>query len=170
MHQAYIALGSNIQNPIDQIKSALTALSGLPKTELLKVSSFYRNPPVGMIDQPDFINAVAKIMTSFTASELLDKLLAIEHQQQRIRKEKNGPRTLDLDLLLYKQSVIKSPMLEVPHPRMHQRAFVLLPLAEIEPDLILPCGTSVQYFLKTVDTSELIKVEMEIKSSLDETK
>lgn len=158
MHQAYIALGSNIQNPINQIKSALTALSSLPKTELLKVSSFYRNPPVGMLDQPDFINAVAKITTNFTASELLDKLLVIEHKQRRIRKEKNGPRTLDLDLLLYKQSVIKSPMLEVPHPRMHQRAFVLLPLAEIEPDLILPCGTSVQYYLGTVDTSELIKV------------
>jgi 2-amino-4-hydroxy-6-hydroxymethyldihydropteridine diphosphokinase len=148
MATAFIAFGSNISEPIVQIHSAFSEVANLPETELLLSSNLYRNPPVGFLDQPNFINAVAKISTKLSANELLSNLLSIEDQHQRLRAEENGPRTLDLDLLLYDDLVLKSANLEIPHPRMKERGFVLLPLAEIEPTLVLPCGTDIQLLLK----------------------
>ncbi len=148
MANAFIAFGSNISEPIDQIRCAFARVANIPQTELLCASSLYRNPPVGFLDQPNFVNAVAKITTNLSPSELLKNLLGIEDQHQRFRAEKNGPRTLDLDLLLYDDVIVKSTDLEIPHPRMKERGFVLLPLAEIEPTLVLPCGTDIQQLLK----------------------
>lgn len=148
MATAFVAFGSNIGEPITQIRCAVAQLASLPKTQLLGSSNLFRNPPVGFLNQPDFINAVAKINTNLSPNELLKNLLNIEDQHQRLRVETNGPRTLDLDLLLYNDLVLKSTHLEIPHPRMKERGFVLLPLAEIEPDLTLPCGTKIQLLLK----------------------
>jgi len=161
MLQAYIALGSNIEKPIEQLKKAIVELDCVPNTNVLRASSLYQNPAVGITDQPDFINAVVKVTTSLPAEELLSELLTIENNHHRVRREKNGPRTLDLDLLLYEQLQIDTHKLQIPHPRMKQRAFVLLPLAEIEPDLILPCGFSVQHLLSNVDFTNIAKVHEE---------
>lgn len=155
MIKAYLALGSNLQDPVLQVKRAILELATLPSTRLIKASSLYRNPPVGIVDQPDFINAVVEIETSLSPSELLSALLDLEKRHLRIRREKNGPRTLDLDLLLYGNTIIKNDFLEVPHPRLKERAFVLLPLAEIAPSLVLPCGTAIDTLLTTVKTSDL---------------
>ena len=152
MTKAYIALGSNLQNPIAQIKDAFKELANLPNSTLITTSSLYQNPPIGLINQPDFINAVAKIETQMLAKDLLEELLLIEERHQRIRMEKNGPRTLDLDLLLFGEEKISLDCLEVPHPRMKNRAFVLLPLAEIEPSLTLPCGTKLDELLKNLNS------------------
>lgn len=155
MHEAYIALGSNIENPVQQIESALKKIAQLPETTLLATSTFYHNPPVGLLEQPDFVNAVAKIDTTLSAQRLLAELLRIETEQGRIRIQSNGPRTLDLDLLLHGQLVMSTPELELPHPRMKERAFVLVPLTEISPELCLPCGTSVRVLLKACDQATM---------------
>lgn len=134
-HTAYIALGSNLQNPVLQIKQAFIALSQLTQSSLIQVSSLYQSEPVGYENQPDFINAAAKITTTLTPIELLDALLVIENQAGRERPFANAPRVLDCDLLCYDEIEIQSQKLTLPHPRMHLRGFVLLPLAEIAPDL-----------------------------------
>jgi 2-amino-4-hydroxy-6-hydroxymethyldihydropteridine diphosphokinase len=142
---AFIGLGSNVGDPRQQVRTALAVLDELRETRVTAVSSLYRTAPVGYVDQPDFINAVAQIETSLTARELLTALLDIERAHNRVREVKNGPRTLDLDLLLYDERTIREPDLKVPHPRMHQRAFVLAPLAEIAPDARLgDLGTAAQ--------------------------
>lgn len=135
---AVIGLGANIGDPQAQLQMALEALGRLPHTRLLSASSFYRTAPVGKTDQPDFVNAVALVATGLGARELLAALLAIEERQGRLRLEVNGPRTLDLDLLLYGTERIGEPGLSVPHPRMHERRFVLEPLLEILPDCVIP--------------------------------
>ncbi|MDD2833502.1 MAG: 2-amino-4-hydroxy-6-hydroxymethyldihydropteridine diphosphokinase [Methylotenera sp.] len=140
---AYIALGSNLTEPIMQVKNALMALSQLPETCLLKQSSLYQTTPVdcpqkSAVAIPDFINAVALLETEFTPSALLTALHAIEDQAGRERPYINAPRVLDCDLLLYENEVINTPTLTIPHPRMHLRGFVLLPLFEIAPQLSLP--------------------------------
>jgi 2-amino-4-hydroxy-6-hydroxymethyldihydropteridine diphosphokinase len=140
MNKVYVALGSNLQDPLLQLQSAVKELAHLPQTRLIKVSSFYQNPPIGELNQPDFVNAVAKLTTELTPEAFLQALFAIENTHHRIRREKNGPRTLDLDLLLYEEVVVSSATLQVPHPRMKERDFVIYPLAEIEPHLTLPCG------------------------------
>lgn len=138
IHRAYIGLGSNLENPQQQVGAALAALGELPQTRLLLASSLYASAPVGYDDQPDFVNAAALLETELTADELLQALLLLEQQFGRVRTFLNAPRTLDLDILLYDEQVIDQPALQVPHPRMHERAFVLLPLAEIEPELLIP--------------------------------
>jgi 2-amino-4-hydroxy-6-hydroxymethyldihydropteridine diphosphokinase len=143
MIRAYIALGSNQQNPLLQIKKAILEIAEIPHSKLLKTSSLYRTPPVGFIEQPHFINAAAQIDTSLSAIALLSALFEIENKHQRVRNRKNGPRTLDLDLLLYGRGIINSEILQVPHPRMKERMFVVYPLLEIDPTLLLPCGTSI---------------------------
>ena len=138
---AVIGLGANLGEPRRQIAAAFDALAGLPHTRLLRRSSLYRSAPLGKTDQPDFINAAALITTSLEALALLGYLLEIEHKQGRVRSlhtMANAPRTLDLDLLLYGDSVIAQSGLTVPHPRMHLRRFVLDPVAEIAPDGIIP--------------------------------
>lgn len=136
---AYIGLGSNLAGPRSQVLRALTALAGLPDTELATASSLYHSAPMGPANQPDYINAVAAVQTALGPLQLLDALQAIEHRQRRIRSTQRwGPRTLDLDLLLYGQRRLHSPRLTVPHYGMHERAFVLYPLAEIAPDVHIP--------------------------------
>lgn len=138
MSRAFIALGSNLQQPQQQVQQAFSELASLPKTSLIKHSSLYRTAPVGYDNQPDFINAAAEIETGLAPLELLHALLALESTHGRERPFPNAPRVLDLDLLLYDDMVMNTAELTLPHPRMHERGFVLLPLAEIAPDLIIP--------------------------------
>lgn len=156
---AFIALGSNLGNPAVQIRSALRALGKLPDTRLVRESSFYRNPPEGGLDQPAFVNAVAEIDTRFAPRALLDRLLEIERAHGRVRDYPNAPRTLDLDIVLYGDGVIREPGLTVPHPRMTERAFVLTPLAEIAPDAVVPGKGRVADLAGRLDASGLIKLE-----------
>lgn len=137
--EAYIGLGSNLENPLEQLKQARTEIASLTGVAELAFSPLYRSTPVGPQDQPDFINAVMKISTSLPAAELLRQLQAIETAHGRLRLIRWGARTLDLDILLYGLHVIAEADLSVPHPEMAQRAFVLYPLADIAPaDLPVP--------------------------------
>lgn len=134
---AYIGLGSNLASPIEQVRQALDELTMLPLSRLVTASSLYASRPVGPQDQPDFINAVAALETRLSPLALLDQLQALEQQHRRRRQRHWGPRTLDLDLLLYTNDHIDTPRLRVPHPHMTARAFVLAPLAEIAPSIQL---------------------------------
>ncbi len=137
--ESYIGLGSNLDNPEWQLDSALAALDGIPDTRLVKYSSFYRSLPLGPSEQPDFVNAVALLNSSMMAGQLLRQLQLIENRQGRTRNgQKWGPRTLDLDLLLYGNQIIEEPELSVPHPGIRHRNFVLAPLLELAPDLEIP--------------------------------
>ena len=138
MNKAFVALGSNLQQPRQQVAQALEALARLPDTRLIAHSSLYRSAPVGYDNQPDFINAVAALETGLPPLQLLHELLALESTHGRKRPFPNAPRILDLDLLLYDDMVMNSAELTLPHPRMHERGFVLLPLAEIAPELLIP--------------------------------
>src|SRR5262245_45087351 len=119
---AYVGLGSNLDDPIGHVRTALAELDRLPGTRVIACSSLYRTAPVGRLDQPDFINAVARLQTRLQPRELLARLLGIEARHARMRSTPNAPRTLDLDLLLFADAVIHEADLEVPHPRMHERA------------------------------------------------
>jgi 2-amino-4-hydroxy-6-hydroxymethyldihydropteridine diphosphokinase len=136
--KAFVGLGANIGDPRAQIGRALEALGGIPATRLVRASSLWRSAPVGYAAQPDFVNAVAELETAQDARALLGELLAIEKRFGRERSFANAPRTLDLDLLLYGDRVLSEQGLQVPHPRMHERAFVLAPLVEIAPDIEIP--------------------------------
>ena len=137
MKLAYIALGANLGKPITQITTALQHINKLPETAIICVSSFYQSEPIGYLYQPDFINAVAKIQTQLSPESLLEALLAIEKTYGRTREFKNAPRPLDLDILSYDNLFLQSATLHLPHPRMRERAFVMLPLQEISPDFQL---------------------------------
>ena len=146
MHTAFVALGSNLDDPARKVQQAIAALGELSRTHVAAVSSLYRNAPVGNADQPDFVNAVAQLSTDLAPRALLAALLALERRFGRERSFRNAPRTLDLDLLLYDAQCIAEPGLAVPHPRMHQRAFVLAPLVEIAPACVIPgIGPAVQW-------------------------
>lgn len=138
MTRAYIALGANLDDPVITVQAALVALHDLPHSQLIAASSLYRTAPVGLRNQPDFINAVVSVETQLDPGHLLDELFAIEARFGRRRGVPNAPRTLDLDLLLHDDTASDDPQLTLPHPRMHLRAFVLAPLAEIAPHLVLP--------------------------------
>ena len=135
MYQAFIALGSNLQDPQAQVTRALQTIANTASIRLIKASSLYKTAPVGYDNQPDFINAVAEIETDLSPIELLHTLLEIETAHGRERPFPNAPRVLDLDVLLYENTVINTPELTLPHPRMHLRGFVMLPLAEIAPKI-----------------------------------
>lgn len=135
---ATIGLGANLNDPAAQVEYALAELDRLPATRLLARSSLYASAPVGYIDQPDFINAVARVETELAPRALLAALLDIEHHHGRERSFRNAPRTLDLDLLLYGDAHFREEGLTLPHPRMTERGFVLLPLLEIAPDATIP--------------------------------
>ena len=137
-HIAFVGLGSNLSDPCNQVLRALQALKGLPHTRMLARSSLYRSAPIGYLHQPDFINAVAQLETALPPRALLDALLELEHECGRTRDVHNGPRTLDLDLLLYDDLQLHEHGLTIPHPQMHKRAFVLQPLLEIAPDCVIP--------------------------------
>jgi 2-amino-4-hydroxy-6-hydroxymethyldihydropteridine diphosphokinase len=155
----FIGLGSNLNNPIEQIKTAIAALKLLPKTEWMATSSFYRSRPLPpMEEQPDFINAVVALKTFLSAHQLLQHLQIIEQQQGRTRHLPWAARTLDLDLLLYGNETIHTCKLIVPHPGLLSRHFVLYPLAEIAPDACLPSGETIRTLCKQCDKKELILV------------
>ena len=150
MNTAYVALGANLGDPSATIRAAFGALANLPESRVVHCSSLYRTAPVGNTEQPEFINAVAALETTLAPEALLDALFDIEARFGRIRAEKNGPRTLDLDLLLYNNQQLNLPRLTLPHPRLHLRAFVLYPLAELAPDLQLPGRGSIAAWLPAV--------------------
>lgn len=148
----FIALGSNLSEPVTQVLQAFDEIAQLPDTNLLKRSSLYKTAPVGRLDQPDFINAVAQIETTINPHNLLTALLDIEHQHKRVRTKINAPRTLDLDILLYGELQCQEPGLTLPHPRISERAFVLMPLLEICPDCIIPgLGSAKDYLTHCTD-------------------
>lgn len=148
MERVYIGLGSNLETPLEQLRSALSALAELPQTHLSGQSSFYISDPLGPADQPRYVNAVAALDTELSPLQLLDALQAIEQNQGRVRKaERWGPRTLDLDILLFGERQLNEPRLVVPHYHMHARAFVLYPLAELAADLVLPDGRPLSQLL-----------------------
>jgi 2-amino-4-hydroxy-6-hydroxymethyldihydropteridine diphosphokinase len=140
MTRVYIGLGSNLDNPLAQLKNAVRDLKQLPHTTLTGLSSLYQSKPVGPQNQPDYLNAVVALDTELAPLNLLDALQAIETKQGRVRQEHWGARTLDLDILLFGDQIIHHARLIVPHPYLTQRSFVLMPLADINPDLQLPDG------------------------------
>ena len=145
----YIAIGSNLASPLEQVKAALDAIGEIPQSRVVAVSSFYRTPPLGPQDQPDYLNAAVALETTLEAETLLDHTQRIELQQGRVRKaERWGPRTLDLDIMLFGDQVIQTPRLTVPHYDMKNRGFMLWPLFEIAPALIFPDGVALAAALK----------------------
>ena len=155
---AYIALGSNLGDPPAQIHCAMQTLAAMPETRFVRRSSFYRNPPAGYLDQPEFVNAVARIETRLAPRDLLEQLLSIERAHGRVRDFPNAPRTLDLDILLYGERTVREPGLTIPHPRMLERAFVLVPLAEIAADAVVPGVGRIADLMRNVDASALVKL------------
>ena len=139
MTLAYIAIGSNLASPLEQVNAAIQALGNLPESRIVAHSSFYRTPPLGPQDQPDYLNAAVALETSLQPEALLDHTQRIELQQGRVRKaERWGPRTLDLDIMLFGDRVINTARLTVPHYDMKNRGFMLWPLFEIAPALTFP--------------------------------
>lgn len=155
MSIVYIALGSNLNMPIQQLKLAIQAMADLPDTEIKKVSSLYQSQPLGPQDQPDYVNAVACLETGLSPLALLDALQNIENEQGRIRLRRWGERTLDLDILLYDNQIIHNERLTVPHYDMQNREFVIVPLYEISPELILPDGVSLQQLVKRFSSHQM---------------
>jgi len=157
--EAFVGLGANLEDPVQQVSQAVTELDGIDRTRLLAASSLYRSEPVGYADQPHFINAVAKLQTRLSPHELLDALHVIENRHGRRRSVRNAPRTLDLDLLIYGVLVLQEEGLTLPHPRMHERAFVLMPLAELAPDASVPGRGPIAQLLAQVDRSGVEKLD-----------
>lgn len=157
MHRAFIALGANLEDPAAQVRAALADLTGSGDIALVAASSLYRTAPIGA-DGPDYINAVAAVDTPLPPAGLLSRLFAVEAHFGRTRSYRNAPRPLDLDLLLYDDQVLDGPELTLPHPRLHLRAFVLVPLAEIAPDLALPGRGSVAAWLPAVANQRIEKL------------
>ena len=154
---AYIGLGANLNDPAAQVGDAFAELDRIPRTRLVARSSLYATAPVGNVNQPDFINAVAQVETALAPRALLAALLDIEQRHGRERSFRNAPRTLDLDLLLYGDARFHEDHLTLPHPRMTERAFVLLPLTEIAPKLTIPdCGRAADWLVSCADQSVVV--------------
>jgi 2-amino-4-hydroxy-6-hydroxymethyldihydropteridine diphosphokinase len=151
--RAFVALGSNLDQPQRQVRDALAALDRIPATRVARASRLYRTPPWGRTDQPDFVNAVAQLESALAPEALLAELQRIEREAGRARRERWGPRVLDLDLLWHADGARDLDGLRLPHPHLHERAFVLLPLAELAPDLELPARGRVRDLLAEVDCS-----------------
>lgn len=155
MTLAYIALGSNLASPLEQVNAAVRALGEIPHSQIVAVSSFYRTPPLGPQDQPDYLNAAVVLDTALDADTLLNNTQRIELQQGRVRKaERWGPRTLDLDIMLFGDSVIHTERLTVPHYDMKNRGFMLWPLFEVAPDLTFPDGSSLKSVLDVLNAEK----------------
>lgn len=158
--RAYVGLGSNLDDPRRHVESALQALDRLPGTRLVGRSSLHRTAPVGYSDQPDFVNAAAAVETTLAPRELLVALLGIEAAHGRRRSFRNAPRTLDLDLLVHEAVPhCDEPGLTLPHPRMHERAFVLLPLAQIAPGLVIPGQGRVDALVAAMDVGGVVRLD-----------
>ncbi|ELF1048813.1 2-amino-4-hydroxy-6-hydroxymethyldihydropteridine diphosphokinase [Enterobacter asburiae] len=152
MTLAYIAIGSNLASPLEQVNAAVQALGEIPQSKIVAVSSFYRTPPLGPQDQPDYLNAAVELETALDAETLLDNTQRIELQQGRVRKaERWGPRTLDLDIMLFGHETINTERLTVPHYDMKNRGFMLWPLFEVAPDLIFPDGIPLRTILDNLN-------------------
>jgi len=160
MVNVYIGLGSNLDNPKDHVKRALEELKQLPHSHLLLASKLYLSKPVGPQDQDDFVNAVALLVTELDPLALLDELQSIEQRHQRVRERHWGPRTLDLDLLLFGDQTIQNSRLTVPHVELGNRDFVVGPLFELCPELTLPNGTKLQQLLQQCPIDGLICVDV----------
>ncbi|CAK7005717.1 MAG: 2-amino-4-hydroxy-6-hydroxymethyldihydropteridinepyrophosphokinase [Citrobacter freundii] len=146
--QVYIAIGSNLASPLEQVNAAIQAIGEIPDSRIMAVSSFYRTPPLGPQDQPDYLNAAVALETTLAPEALLDHTQRIELQQGRVRKaERWGPRTLDLDIMLFGDEVINTERLTVPHYDMKNRGFMLWPLVEIAPELLFPGNTPLRTYL-----------------------
>ena len=154
--RAYVGLGANLGDARAAVCAAAQALGGIPGTQVVALSSLYRSAPVDA-GGPDFINAVAALDTPLDAHTLLDALQAIEHAHGRERPYRNAPRTLDLDLLLYGQQAMDTARLTVPHPRLHQRAFALLPLLELAPDMAAPGLGPLALFTAAVADQRIVR-------------
>jgi 2-amino-4-hydroxy-6-hydroxymethyldihydropteridine diphosphokinase len=156
MTRAFVGLGSNLGDREATILRALARLQDKPELRVVRVSSLRQTEPVGYVDQPQFLNGVAELETELPARDLLTRLLAIERELGRTRGEGPplGPRTIDLDLLLYGEDTIAEAGLQVPHPRMHERRFVLEPLAEVAPDLVIPGHGSVETLVAELESPE----------------
>ncbi len=156
--KAFVGLGANLGEREAMIRQALEALSKLPQTTLVKASSLYDTEPVGEVDQPNFLNAVAQIDTELTPRQLLWNLFLIEKRLGRVRTHRWGPRTIDLDLLLYGGLVVEEPDLTVPHPELARRSFVLVPLVELDPLLVHPVtGETLVHLLSRLNTRPPVK-------------
>lgn len=152
MTLAYIAIGSNLASPLEQVNAAIQALGEIPYSRIVALSSFYRTPPLGPQDQPDYLNAAVALETSLAPEALLDHTQRIELQQGRVRKaERWGPRTLDLDIMLFGDAVINTERLTVPHYDMKNRGFMLWPLFEIAPELVFPNGEALRQRLAVIN-------------------
>ncbi|UGS42031.1 2-amino-4-hydroxy-6-hydroxymethyldihydropteridine diphosphokinase [Pseudocitrobacter corydidari] len=153
MTVAYIAIGSNLASPLEQVNAAIQALGEIPQSRIVALSSFYRTPPLGPQDQPDYLNAAVALETSLAPEALLDHTQRIELQQGRVRKaERWGPRTLDLDIMLFGNVVINTERLTVPHYDMKNRGFMLWPLFEIAPESVFPNGETLRQCLDALNT------------------
>ncbi len=165
MNTAYIALGSNLRCPAQQLRAAVRALSRLPGSRLVKISPVYRSKAIGPGAQPDYLNAVAALQTDLPPQQLLAALQEIERAQGRVRTERWGARTLDLDILLYGNRVISTPELTVPHPAMTRRSFVLYPLADLTGrELMLPDGTVLGTLVADCSGADLTDAGLDLNS------
>lgn len=155
---AYLGLGTNLGDRLVWLKEALTRLKGNPEIRINQISQIYETSPVGYLDQPSFYNLVCRIQTTLLPMSLLRCVQEIEQELKRERKIRWGPRTIDIDILLYEQKVIRSPELTIPHPRMQDRAFVLIPLFELAPQLVLPnTNQSIENLIKQLPPGQEIQ-------------
>ncbi|SUO96839.1 2-amino-4-hydroxy-6-hydroxymethyldihydropteridine diphosphokinase [Suttonella ornithocola] len=160
-HHTWIAFGSNQDQPIQQLLVARNRLAQHSGVTEIKASSLYKTPPWGYEQQPDFYNAVIHYKTNLSPLKLLELLQTIEQEQHRMRTIKNGPRTLDLDILLFDNETLETDLLTLPHPRMHERAFVIQPLTEISPNICIGKYGKAEALLKQLDTSHQTKLKIE---------
>ena len=159
MHTVYLGLGSNQSDPINQIKNATKLIEKIETSKIIKKSSLYESLPVGYLDQPNFINQVISLQTSLSPAELFERFQQIEFQLKRVKKIVNGPRTIDIDILLFNQEIILTNDLTIPHPRMLDRAFVMIPLLEIEPNILVPKISNLKEILGKLDIKTLTKID-----------
>ena len=159
MHTVYLGLGSNQSDPINQIKNATKLIEKIETSKIIKKSSLYESLPVGYLDQPNFINQVISLQTSLSPAELFERFQQIEFQLKRVKKIVNGPRTIDIDILLFNQEIILTKDLTIPHPRMLDRAFVMIPLLEIEPNILIPKISNLKEILGKLDKKTLTKID-----------
>jgi 2-amino-4-hydroxy-6-hydroxymethyldihydropteridine diphosphokinase len=159
MHTVYLGLGSNQSDPINQIKNATELIEKIETSKITKKSSLYESLPVGYLDQPNFINQVISLQTSLSPAELFERFQQIEFQLKRVKKIVNGPRTIDIDILLFNQEIILTNDLTIPHPRMLDRAFVMIPLLEIEPNILVPKISNLKEILGKLDKKTLTKID-----------
>ena len=155
----YIALGSNLKNPRKQVLNGILSIKKLNGVKLLKESYLYQTPPVGILNQPDFINAVIKVSSDHEPQKLLKEILNIENDAGRVRDQKNGPRILDLDILLFDDLIINEENLTIPHPRMHERLFVLLPLKDIDENIMIPNQGKIKDIIKKLTKENINRIK-----------